>query len=312
MYILKTDIQTAGGCLQTCTGLRSGIEAAIHACAEIWQDQSTECLLQVDTDNAFNRLNHNVALHNIKQICPAIHRFLQNHYQEPAKLTFSDETQHDSMYSEEGCAQGDPAAMAFHALGTKPLRDSLAESVDQEHCKQSWFADDASAAGKLRTVRYWWEKLIILSPKYGYFPKPSKTVLIVKDLALKNLAKNMFAGTGITIDCQGERHLGAAIGNEEFKNQYFSKKVAKWVHDIKDLLSIAADEPQVAYSAFTKSICHRWTFVQRTVPQTGHLFPMEEVIKDVFITPMLGRQLPWKEKFYHYLFDTAVLGLQIL
>ena len=166
--------------------LRSGIEASIHACQEIWRDEPTECLLQVDAQNAFNRLNRKVALHNIKQTCPAIHRFLLNHYQLPAKLTLSDDCQHDNLYSEEGCTQGDPAAMAFYAVGVKPLINKLAESVDKTKCKQCWFADDSSVAGKLREVRLWWEQLTILGPKYGYFPGPSKTILIIKDPSLND------------------------------------------------------------------------------------------------------------------------------
>ena len=41
MGVFKSDIQSAAGCLQTCTGLRSGIEAAIHATNEAWNLQST-------------------------------------------------------------------------------------------------------------------------------------------------------------------------------------------------------------------------------------------------------------------------------
>ena len=290
MTILKSDVQTAGGCLQTCTGLRSGIEAAIHACHDSWQEQTTECLLQVDAENAFNRLNRKVALNNIKQICPPIHRFLHNHYQQPSKLTLSDENSHDHLFSEEGCTQGDPAAMGFYSLGTKPLIDALSDCVDTGTCKQSWFADDSSAVGKLRAVRSWWERLITLGPKYGYYPKPSKTILILKDAALMSYAKSLFAGTGIKITCQGQRHLGAVIGDEESRNQYVSIKVAKWVKDLEDLAKIACYEPQIALSAYTKSICHRWTFVQRTIPHTSNLFqPLEEAIKDTLIPSILGR-----------------------
>ena len=57
MYIVKSDIQRAAGSLQMCTGLRSGIEAAVHMTHRAWSDDSTEAILLVDADNAFNRLN---------------------------------------------------------------------------------------------------------------------------------------------------------------------------------------------------------------------------------------------------------------
>ena len=78
MSVLKSDVQNAGGCLQTCTGIRPGIEAAIHATHQAWSTPGTECLLQVDADNAFNRLNRKVALHNIQQLCPPFYQFLVN------------------------------------------------------------------------------------------------------------------------------------------------------------------------------------------------------------------------------------------
>ena len=72
------------------------------------------------------------------------------------------------------------------------------------------------------------------------------------------------------IICDGERHLGAAIGSKEFRERYVSTKVAKWVKDVEELSTIATDEPQAALSAFTKALCHRWTFVQRTIPSTKY------------------------------------------
>ena len=79
--VLKPDIQHAAGCLQLCTGIRSGIEAAVHMNEKAWGDDSTEAVLLVDADNAFNRLNRKVALHNIQQICPPMYTYLLNHYQ---------------------------------------------------------------------------------------------------------------------------------------------------------------------------------------------------------------------------------------
>ena len=166
------------------------------------------------------------------------------------------------------------------------------ECIDVENCKQSWFADDSSAVGKLKDIRKWWQTLSETGPKYGYYPEPSKSILIIKDASFLQEAKRLFAGTGVQISYHGQRHLGAAIGSDDFKQQYVSTKVSKWIADIKELAKVAADDPQAALSAFTKCICHRWTFIQRTLPDINHLFiPLEECIRDCFIPALIGRQV---------------------
>ncbi len=65
---VKQDIQDAVGPLQTCAGLKSGIEASIHATKDCWEDPDTEAVLLVDADNAFNRINRDLAVHNIRSI----------------------------------------------------------------------------------------------------------------------------------------------------------------------------------------------------------------------------------------------------
>ena len=253
MTVLKQDIQSAGGCLQTCTGLKSGIEAAIHAANSAWNKDSTECLLQVDADNAFNRLNRKVALHNIRELCPPLFTYLHNHYQDSAHLFINDKYGQEMLLSEEGSTQGDPSAMGFYALGIRPLIDALQEFCKVvEECLQEWFADDASALGKLLQVRKWWDKLNELGPKFGYFPKTSKSFLILKSPTLLDRAREIFAGTNIQITCQGQRHLGAVIGHENYQQQYVSSKVDKWVEDVAALAKIALDEPQFALAAYTR------------------------------------------------------------
>jgi len=49
--LLKEDIIHAVGTLQTCTGLESGIEAAIHAVRKSFEEDNSDYLLLVDTDN---------------------------------------------------------------------------------------------------------------------------------------------------------------------------------------------------------------------------------------------------------------------
>ena len=286
---IKDDIIEAAGPLQTCAGLNSGIEATIHAMRRVFEDDSTEAVMLVDAENAFNNLNREAAIHNIKQVCPSFYRYLKNTYQLPAKMIINDQTGHEELLSEEGSTQGDVTAMAMYAIGTKPLLDELAEAVDQNDCKQAWYADDSSGAGKLAVMRKWWDILNSSGPKYGYFPNAQKTTLIVKP-ALMDEAKKIFEDTGVTAKTEGDRHLGAAIGSPEFKEKFVSKKVNDWIKDVEQLTLIAKDEPQLAYAAYTKALCMRWSYLQRVVDDISHLFlPLEDVIRNKFIPALVGR-----------------------
>ena len=111
---VRDDIINAASPLQTCAGLKSGIEASIQAMKKICEEDSTEAILLVDAENAFNNLNCKAALHNIKQLCPIFHQYLANSYQLPAR-------QHPR----------DVAAMAMYTTGTKPLSDTLRSATDQ-------------------------------------------------------------------------------------------------------------------------------------------------------------------------------------
>ena len=86
------------------------------------------------------------------------------------------------------------------------MMDKLAEVLD-DTTKQSWYADDAAACGMLRKLKDWWVKLCDIGPSFGYFPKPSKTVLIVKDLKYLPTAKSLFHGTGIKITLEGDHSV---------------------------------------------------------------------------------------------------------
>ena len=86
--------------------------------------------------------------------------------------------------------------------------------------------------------------------------------------------------------------MGAAIGSENFKETYVRNKVSKWVQDVQALAEVAQDEPQAAYTSFTKAVSHRWTYVQRTIPDIAHLFePLEKAIRNTLIPALVGRQI---------------------
>ena len=135
--------------------------------------------------------------------------------------------------------------MAMYALGIRPMMDKLAEVLD-DTTKQSWYADDAAACGILRKLKDWWVKLCDIGPSFGYFPKPSKTVLIVKDLKYLPTAKSLFHGTGIKITLEGDRHLGAVIGSSSFKESFVKKKIDGWVKDVEQLAALGHEESRTS------------------------------------------------------------------
>jgi len=103
---------------------------------------------------------------------------------------------------------------------------------------QTWFADDATAAGLLSGLCSWWSGLVKLGLAYGYHVKPSKSWLIVKAEHL-DLAKKIFADCGIGITAEGKHHLGATIGSQAFVEEYVSYKVIYWMSCVRKLSEIA-------------------------------------------------------------------------
>ena len=50
----------------------------------------------------------------------------------------------------------------------------LIHRLKQDTTKQIWFADNATAGGKLNNLREWWDCLTNIGPEYGYFPNDQK------------------------------------------------------------------------------------------------------------------------------------------
>jgi len=164
-------------------------------------------------------------------------------------------------------------------------------------CQQVWYADDATFV----KMRLWFDVLLEKGPMYGYFPKPSKCILVTKPDRY-DLAKKVFKGsgihvqvegskdTGIEINCEGTRHLGAAVGNSEFKHKFIKSKVDSWISTVKKLAAIATSQPHAAYAAFTHCLQGQWTFLSRA---TNHWKIRSELtLFDLFLDET---STTWKE-----------------
>ena len=142
-----------------------------------------------------------------------------------------------------------------------------------------------------------WDNVNKEGPKYGYYPKASKSILIVKGLENLPKAKAVFKDTGVQITVEGDRHLGAVLGSEDFKRDFVKRKISSWVRDIEELAAIAKEEPQIAYSAFTKGLSSRWCYIQRTIDGIADLFqPLEDAICNSLIPSIVGRKVNGLER----------------
>ena len=289
---MKDEIQEAGGPLQVSTGLKGGAEAAIHAMKEIFEDESTDAIILVDASNAFNRLNRKAALHNVQYLCPPFATILINTYRLPARLFLSGGGE---ISSQEGTTQGDALAMAFYGIGTNPILRTLRCQIPD--VKQVWLADDATGAGKLAPLKQWWLGIAEEGKRYGYYVKPSKSWLVLKDPSQLEETKNLFANSPINITIDGKRHLGAAIGTEIFKNEYMEDKVSKWCKEIEILADIAKSQPHAAYAAFIHGEQHKFTYFLRTIANISTILkPLDDMINNTFIPTLFGREITENER----------------
>ena len=284
---IREDIISAIGSLQVCAGQEAGCESLVHAMHEIYEDQSSEAVLLVDASNAFNTINRNAFLHNITIICPPLARYVRNCYYANTRLFIIGGGEIQSM---EGTTQGDPTAMAIYAIAIIPLILMLVAEANQvdNTTKTAAYADDLTAAGTIMHLRNWWETLCRLGPKFGYFPEGSKSWLIVKEKEVQK-AQSVFKDTNIKITTEGQRHLGAVIGSETFKQKYVQEKIDQWIKELRVLCKIAWCEPQAAYSGFIKGFKHKPIYFMRTIPNIKtQLKQLDDVIRTEFIPAITG------------------------
>ena len=225
----RGDVQDAADSVQLCAGQIAGVEAAVHAVQKSFRQDGTEAALLVDASNAFNSLNRDAALHNIRFLCPSISTILINTYRLPNELFMDGEV----MFSREGTAQGDPLAMPVYAVATIPLIKRLPNSVSRV-----WYADDAAALGFITEFRKWWDNLVDLGQSFGYFANSTKTWLVTKDSSLSN-ATTAFAGTNVNVTSSGRPYLGAPLGSSEYTILLARDKVKNWSNELKTLSALS-------------------------------------------------------------------------
>ena len=147
--------------------------------------------------------------------------FLFNSYQGYAFLIFRDSS--SFILSKEGVTQGDPLGMMFYAIGLLPLvrklkmgSSFLSKLIANSDLNgdiswiQNWYADDSACSADFQSILEWLKLLITEGPKFGYFPEPEKSYLVVHTKFVEE-AKVIFADFKVNI-VTGKRFFGGFIG----------------------------------------------------------------------------------------------------
>ena len=140
-----------------CSGLKTGIEGAVHAMRDRFEENAGTGwgLLLVDARNAFNSVNREAALWNVRILWPKWLQFLYNTYHGYATLVVPGAS--EFVLSKEGVTQGDPLSMLMYAITVLPLTQAL---VDRDKWDQNWYADNSVCSARLprlicNKLRYW-------------------------------------------------------------------------------------------------------------------------------------------------------------
>ena len=146
--------------------------------------------------------------------------------------------------------------------------------------------------GRISSLRAWWDNLQSSGPDYGYYANAWKTWLITKEQYLSQ-AKELFQDTEVNITTQGRPYLGAALGSNEFCDEFVREKVLEWQTELNLLAKVATSQPHTAFAAFIHGFTHKFTYLSRTTPLKDHLVqPVEDVIRFQLIPTLTGRAPP--------------------
>jgi hypothetical protein len=185
-----------------------------------------------------------------------------------------------TIFSKEGVTQGDPLAILLLPL-IRALKDELPD------VNQPWYADDAGAGGKFAGISSYFEKLQEKGPRRGYFPEPSKSILVVQEHN-KAAAEIAFKDLGFTI-VTGTRYLGGFIRSADDQSDWVNSKTTDWSKAVGELSQVAARFPQSAYAGLQKSLQQEWQFLQRVTDGLGEEFRgIEEALSTKFLPALFG------------------------
>ncbi|GJY71196.1 putative reverse transcriptase domain-containing protein [Tanacetum coccineum] len=212
--------------LQFGVGVAGGSEAILHfvnRLIEACGDDVGLSMLLVDFKNAFNLVNREVMLREVRLRCPAISRWVEFCYSNPTRLYYEEHT----LWSCQGVQQGDPLGPLLFSLVLHPLickiRNSFSLSL------HAWYLDDGTIVGDTMVVG----KVLELIMEDGSWCGLHLNVDKTKVFCPKEDPRSRLAGIfppNIARPLHGVKLLsGPASVDFDFCNELVMKRVAKTI-----------------------------------------------------------------------------------
>ena len=124
-----------------------------------------------------------------------------------------------------------------------------------------------------------------------------KVIAYRKKRHLLETVNNLFTNTKINITTEDKRHLGAAIGSNEFRVKYVTEKVDERIDELRTLSTYAKLQPQAAYAAFCFGEQNKYNYFLRTIPgMNKRMRRVDKSIKNELLPSIIGESITDKEK----------------
>ncbi|GJX23469.1 putative reverse transcriptase domain-containing protein [Tanacetum coccineum] len=225
--------------LQFGVGVSGGGEAILHAVNRLIEDRSDDIglsMLLVDFKNAFNLVDREAMLQEVRIRCPAISRWVEFCYSKPARLYYGEHT----LWSHQGVQQGDPLGPLLFALVLHPLickiKDSFSLSL------HAWYLDDGTIVGDTLVVGKVLELIMEDGPRRGLHLNVDKTEVFWPREDPRSRLVGVFPPS-IARPLHGVKLLGGPVSVDfDFNSGLVLKRVSKSI-ELMDVIA-KLNDPQ--------------------------------------------------------------------
>ena len=132
----------------------------------------------------------------------------------------------------------------------------------------------------------------------------SEDRLILKDSSQLERAKLIFQNSNFKFTYEEKRHLGAALGTDEFKITYVNGKLEKWCKEMENLSKLAKIQPHAAFPAYINGKQQKFINLLRTIKGMKEL---DDIVMNAISRQYLEKHYRLqKRKYLRYPYEKAV------